>query len=300
MNTRLTALLAKPLGARPFTSALSAKSNMAAPFKDWNAAQYLLFEDERTRPCQDLVSRLPLQSISQSGPWRVPRRIVDLGCGPGNSTAVLASRFPSSHLEGLDSSPAMIERAKETLPDVQFTLADLSSYTPSGEPVDLFFSNATLQWLGSAERMNVIIKLIQSQQSGGVFAFQVPDNLAEPSHEAMRQTASDGPWVPILRSLHAGRESFQSPQQIYDQIQPLCSKVDLWRSTYYHVLENHQAIVEWLKGTGLKPFIDPLSRDDKQGFIQAYLGRLKDAYPVCRDGKAILPFPRFFMVAVKA
>lgn len=257
--------------------------------QDWNATQYLKFESERTRPCDDLASRIPLQS---------PRRIVDLGCGPGNSTAVLATRFPQAHLTGLDTSADMIEKARKRLPNVQFALADLNSYTPS-EPVDLFFSNAVLHWLPSVDRANVITRLIGSQASGAVFAFQVPDNLSEPSHAAMRQTAVNGPWAKTLESLQGGRDPFQSPQEIYDLVKPLCSKIDLWHTTYYHVLDSHEAIVEWLKGTGLKPFIDPLSLEERESFLNAYLKRLKEAYPVSNDGKVILRFPRVFMVAVK-
>lgn len=258
--------------------------------KDWNATLYLKFEDERTRPCHDLVSRIPLQS---------PRHVVDLGCGPGNSTAVLASRFPYSHLTGLDSSPDMIENARKRHPETEFALGDLISYTPS-EPVDLFVSNAVFHWLPTAERIDVMVRLMRSQQSGSVFAFQVPDNLTEMSHEAMRQTALDGPWAATFKSEKLGRDSFQTPQEIYDHLKPLCSKVDMWHTTYYHVLENHEAIVEWLKGTGLRPFLSPLSPEEQDGFLEAYLNRLRDAYPACHDGKVILPFPRFFMVAIKA
>lgn len=258
--------------------------------EDWNATQYLLFEDERTRPCHDLVSRIPLQS---------PQHIVDLGCGPGNSTALLAARFPQSRLAGVDSSPGMIEKARSRLPDTEFALADLSSYTPA-EPVALFISNAVLHWLPAADRVDVMVRLIRSQRPGGIFAFQVPDNLSEPSHQAMRETALDGPWAAILKSLGVGRDSFQSPRELYDHLKPLCSRVDFWHTTYYHVLEDHAAIVEWLKSSGLRPFLDPLSSEDREGFLDAYLRRLRDAYPVCHDGKVILPFPRFFMVAIKA
>lgn len=258
--------------------------------KDWNATQYLKFEDERTRPCHDLASRVP---------FRHPRKIVDLGCGPGNSTAVLASLFPESHLIALDSSADMIEKARTKLPDIQFTVTDLNSFTPS-EPVDLYFSNAVLHWLSSADRVNTMTRLIGSQASGGVFAFQVPDNLDEPSHEAMRQTAANGPWAKTLGSLQGGRDTFQTPREVYDVLKPLCSNIDIWHTTYYHVLDNHQAIVEWLKSSGLKPFIDPLSPEERAAFLDAYLNRLKESYPSCNDGKVILRFPRFFMVAVRA
>lgn len=260
---------------------------------DWNPTQYLQFEDERTRPCHDLVSRIPLQS---------PRHIIDLGCGPGNSTAVLAERFPQARLSGVDSSPDMISKARDRLPETEFSLADLNSYTPpETEPVDLFISNAVLHWLPSSDRINVMLRLLRAQKPGGVFAFQVPDNLAEPSHAAMRETALNGPWTPTLESLGVGvgRDSFQSPREIYDHLKPVCSRLDFWHTTYYHVLDGHGAIVEWLKGSGLRPFLDPLSEDDRQGFLDAYLRRLQEVYPVCQDGTVILPFPRFFMVAVK-
>jgi trans-aconitate 2-methyltransferase len=258
--------------------------------KDWSAAQYLKFEEERTRPSRDLLSQVPLKS---------PKRVVDLGCGPGNSTTVLAAQYPQSHITGMDSSPDMIEKARATLPGIEFTLDDLNSYTPN-EPVDLFFSNAVFQWLSYVDRIKVIMKLIQTQPSGGVSAFQVPDNFMEPSHEAMRSLAAEGPWAATLSRLQPAREAFQSPQELYDQIKPLCSSVNLWHTHYHHVLDGHEALVEWVKGTGLRPFIDPLSTEEREGFLKAYLERLKKIYPSSYDGKVLLRYPRLFMVAIRA
>jgi trans-aconitate 2-methyltransferase len=265
----------------------SPAANMAT--SDWNAAQYLKFESERTRPSRDLLAQVRLTS---------GKRIVDLGCGPGNSTAVLAERYPDSRLTGIDSSPDMIKKAKATLPNIEFTLANLSSYT-SDEPVDLFFSNAVLQWLPHSERIEIITRLLQSQPSGGVFAFQVPDNLQEPSHMAMRETAAQGPWSATLGHLTPARDPSQSPQELYNQLRPLCSSVNIWHTHYYHILEDHHAIVEWLKATGLKPFIDPLPQEDRDGFLNAYLNRIRESYPILQDGKVMLRFPRLFVVAVR-
>lgn len=276
---------------RSFSGA-AVMSRAASSNKDWSATQYLKFKDERTRPVRDLIAQIPLES---------PKRIVDLGCGPGNSTAELAARYPESHLTAMDSSPDMLEKARAALPNVEFALDDLTSYAPKeNEPVDLFFSNAVFQWLSHSERIEVISRLIKNQPSGGVFAFQVPDNLQERSHEAMRETAADGPWAETLSRLSPARDMFQSPKEIYDALKPLCSNVDIWHTHYHHVLDDHQAIVEWLKGTGLRPFIDPLSEDERRGFLKAYLERLKESYPSLYDGKVLLRFPRLFVVTVRA
>ncbi|KAL2833128.1 S-adenosyl-L-methionine-dependent methyltransferase [Aspergillus pseudoustus] len=229
--------------------------------KDWSAQQYLKFEAERTRPSRDLLAQIPLKS---------PKRVVDLGCGPGNSTAVLLNQYPDAHLTGMDSSPDMIRKASATLPNIKFTVEDLNTYDPQ-EPVDVFFSNAVFQWIPWNERFEVVKRLIRLQPSGGVFAFQVPDNLTEPSHAAMQETAAEGPWAEALSNV--GRDTFQSPTEIYDELKPLCSDVNVWHTHYYHSLENHEAVVEWVKGTGLRPYIDPLSPADKESFLKAYLGR---------------------------
>ncbi|KAL9112120.1 MAG: hypothetical protein Q9227_003497 [Pyrenula ochraceoflavens] len=256
---------------------------------DWNATRYLRYADERTRPARDLLAQVPLRS---------PARIVDLGCGPGNSTELVATKYPKSELTGVDSSPNMLEKAREQLPDVNFQLNDLQSYSPTG-PIDLFFSNATFQWLPSEEQIPVIQRLLKSQPIGGVFALQVPDNLNEPSHAAMRETAANGPWNAVFEARKPARLSFHSPQILYDALKPLCSKVDIWHTVYQHPLENHVAIVDWLKSTGLRPFLEPLNEQQQEGFLGEYLERLRKAYPTSTDGRVLLRFPRLFLVLVR-
>ncbi|OKL55325.1 Trans-aconitate 2-methyltransferase [Talaromyces atroroseus] len=269
--------------------------------KDWNAAQYLKFEEERTRPVRDLLAQIPVHS---------PRRVVDLGCGPGNSTSVLLARWPNAHITGMDSSPDMIRTARQTLPQLDFELADLATWTPSylssSSPVeedgqvDVFFSNAVFQWIPHEQRLPLMTRFIEMQASGGIFAIQIPDNFLEPSHVLMRETAGDGgPWTSILKDRQPARAQFQSVQEIYDHLIPLCQSVNIWHTHYYHVLDSHEAVVEWVKGTGLRPFIDPLSEDDRAGFIARYLERLKRVYPVSVDGKVILRYPRLFVVATR-
>lgn len=262
-------------------------STGANPVHDWSAAQYLKFEDERTLPARDLLSRVSLAS---------PKRVVDLGCGPANSTAVIESRYPDAQLVGIDSSPDMIRKAKATLPHLDFTVENLASYSPQGA-VDLFYSNAVFQWLKKEERFEIVKRLMATQPSGGVFALQVPDNLAEPSHVLMRETATSGPWAAKLASV--GRDTFQTPVEIYDQLKPVSSQVNIFHTSYYHALENHEAIIEWVKGTGLRPFLDPLQPEERDGFLREYLKRLQEAYPSCADGRVLLRYPRLFVVAVK-
>lgn len=259
---------------------------------DWSADQYAKFLDERTRPSRDLLARVPTTA---------PKRIIDLGCGPGNSTAVLAERYPEADLSGIDSSPDMIRKAKETLPGVPFSIADLTTYHPDG-PVDLLFSNAVFQWLPGDSRVSIIKNLVSSLSPGGSLAFQVPNNLSEPSHVAIREAAfaPGTPWEETMRRANPGRDEFQTPVELYDALSPLCSSIDIWETKYQHVLENHEAIVEWVKGTGLRPFIDPLSDAEREAYLKEYLARLKKAYPSQHDGKVLLPYPRLFVVATKA
>ncbi|KEF57756.1 trans-aconitate 2-methyltransferase [Exophiala aquamarina CBS 119918] len=272
---------------RTFRSSIAAMVD--AQQKDWSAAQYLKFNVERTRPSRDLLSHVPLSA---------PKQVVDLGCGPGNSTEVLVSQYPKSTVAGMDSSPDMIAKAKATLPTVEFTLADLGTYKPD-RPVDLFFSNAVFQWLSADERIRVIKTLFETQAPGGVFAFQVPDNFNEPSHEAMRSVAASGPWAETLKRHQPARDVFQSPQELYDELSPLASSLNIWHTYYQHVLENHEAVVEWVKGTGLRPFIDPLAPEQRAQFLGEYLKRVKQLYPMSHDGKVLLRYPRLFLVAVR-
>ncbi|KAL2672876.1 hypothetical protein Neosp_013592 [[Neocosmospora] mangrovei] len=248
---------------------------MASATKDgWSANQYVKFLNERTQPAVDLLSRVPATS---------PKRVVDLGCGPGNSTAVLAERYPNADLSGIDSSPDMIRKAKETLPGVAFDVADLQTYKPDG-PID------------------VIRQLLEHLAPGGSLAVQVPFNLSEPSHVAMKETAfaPNVPWADKLKAANPVREEFPDPSELYDGLKHLCADLTIWKTTYYHTMENHDGIVEWVKGTGLRPFLDPLTESERKEYSEQYLTRLRAAYPTQKDGKVVLPYPRLFLVATKA
>ncbi|KAK4155774.1 S-adenosyl-L-methionine-dependent methyltransferase [Chaetomidium leptoderma] len=277
---------------------------------DWSPDQYLLFSNARNRPIHDLIAFL--------GPGYAPARIVDLGCGPGNSTELLAARFPNAAITGMDSSPAMLAKARRTLPNTTFTLADVRSYTPP-TTTDLLFANAVFHWLRHPERIPTITRLLLTtttpgQKSegggtgGGVLAFQVPDNYTEPSHLAMRETAaSAGPWQPYFDALAPDEQRpdldpIESYLDYYNALKPHCRAVETWTTRYVHVLDDgHDGIVEWVKGTGLQPFVNVLPAEGgvREAFVEAYRKRLGEVYPLAEDGKVLLVYPRRFVVAFR-
>ncbi|RSL81913.1 hypothetical protein CEP51_005501 [Fusarium floridanum] len=271
------------------TSTRAMMAQTQAKTQDWSASQYLKFAKQRTRPSRDLLAQVPLES---------PTHILDVGCGPGNSTQVLVDRYPGTVIEGIDSSPGMITEARKALPRIQFSVADLKTYTPE-KPLDLVFSNAVFQWLKADERVPTMKRMIQWLRPGGVLAIQVPDNYLEPSHIAMRAVANEGPWASILRPLRPALDQLATPQHFYDELSPLCSSVDIWHTLYQHPLDDHQSLVEWVKGTGLRPFLNPLSPEDREAFAESYLAKLKEVYPASVDGRVLLKYPRLFMIAVR-
>ncbi len=254
---------------------------------DWNAAQYLRFEDERTRPSIDLLGRVALTE---------PKRCIDLGCGPGNSTELVAARFPQARVEGLDSSYDMLEKARRRLPDLAFTQGDVGSWLNEGA-YDLIFANAVLQWL--PDHAALFPHLVRSLAPGGCLAVQMPDNLGRPSHVAMREIAAEAPWADKLRPALSARSAIGAFGDYRRWLTEAGCRVDIWQTTYVHALDGQQAIVEWFKSTGLKPFLDLLDADERTAYLERYLARIAPSYPVESDGKVLLPFPRLFIVATR-
>jgi trans-aconitate 2-methyltransferase len=255
--------------------------------EDWSATQYLKFEDDRTRPPRDLVAQVPLQR---------PRRVVDLGCGPGNSTELLVERYPQSEVIGLDSSPDMLKKARERLPQCQFIEADIATWQP--EPgTDLIFGNAVMQWL--PDHPAIMRRHLEAMAQGGVLAIQMPDNTREPALVFQREVGEEGPWRDHPEIKAAARDHLPSPEAYYDLLKPVASHIDIWHSVYNHVMASPAAITEWFKGSSLQPFLSPLSAADREKFLAAYTRKIIGAYQPRHDGKVLLRFPRLFILAVR-
>lgn len=253
----------------------------------WSPAHYLRFEDERTRPPRDLLARVPLTE---------PGCVVDIGCGPANSTELLAERFPGARIVGLDSSPEMLVAARQRMPHATFVEADIARWTPD-EPVDLLFANAVFQWL--PDHLSVLARLLEGLSPGAVLAIQVPDNFSEPSHRLMHEIANSAPWRDRLTSAKAARDRIPTPAGYYDRLKPVAAKVDIWHTLYNHPLDGPDAIVDMFGSTGLRPYLEPLAEDEKATFLGEYRRLIAEAYPPLVDGRVLLRFPRLFVVAVR-
>ena len=254
---------------------------------DWSAQQYLKFEDERTRPPRDLLAQIPLSEA---------RKIVDIGCGPGNSTELLVRRWPNATVIGIDTSADMLRQARERLPQQTFIEANVAHWVPP-EGTDLLFANAIFQWVPG--HLKQLQRLLGRLPAGGVLAVQIPDSLEEPAHLLMREVASEGPWARQLSEKARLRDEVPPPNGYYDALSPLCTHLDIWHTIYNHPLADADAVVEWVKGTGLRPFIDDLDDPTRARFMASYRRGIDAAYPARADGKRLFPFPRLFLIAVR-
>ena len=254
----------------------------------WSAKQYVAFEDERTRPVRDLLSAVPDMGV---------QRAIDLGCGPGNSTEVLQERFPGAQVSGIDSSDDMIAAARKRLPQLKFALADVADWHDSG-PYDVILANAVFQWV--PDHAGLLPALIAKLAAGGALAVQMPDNLGDPAHRLMRETAVAGPWSEKLVQAAQARAPLAAAEWYYQLLRPLTHRTDIWRTTYYHSLAGGAAaIVEWFKGSGLRPYLAPLDDAERSAYLESYTAAIAQAYPALPDGSVLLPFPRLFLVAIR-
>jgi trans-aconitate 2-methyltransferase len=250
----------------------------------WDPSQYLKFSDHRLRPALDLMARIPLAT---------PRSIYDLGCGPGTITRLLAERWPGAAVTGVDSSADMLAKAKREAPAVTFELADIAYWSPSA-PADLLFSNATLHWLD--HHALLLPRLISHLAPGGVLAIQMPCNHASPSHLLMEEVAVDGPWCAKLARIRPVYRSVEPPEAYYRMLAPLLGDIDIWETSYLHILDGENPVVEWTKGTALRPYLDALDEPERGAFLAAYQARIAAAYLKQPDGHTLLPFRRLFLI----
>ncbi|MCI7690866.1 MAG: methyltransferase domain-containing protein [Oscillospiraceae bacterium] len=254
---------------------------------DWNSAQYLKFKAQRTQPASDLAARIDIN----------PLEIIDIGCGPGNSTRVVKDRFPNARAIGADSSENMLETARRDNPDCEFIQldagGDLSEF--SGK-FDLVFSNACIQWIPNHSAL--LPNLFYMLKSGGALAVQIPVNFDEPIHKIIGKITMSEKW----------RAHFPNPRIFYtltegeyfDILSDLTSDFEMWKTIYFHRMPSYDSIIEWYKSTGLKPYLDVLSDAEKEEFINDVRAEVEKAYPTQKNGEIIFRFPRLFFIAKRS
>jgi trans-aconitate 2-methyltransferase len=258
----------------------------------WDPDRYLAYADERGRPFVELLARVDADR---------PRRVVDLGCGPGNLTRLLADRWPDAEVTGLDSSPEMIARAREGAGDVRFEVADLRDWAATsaatgaatGRPsVDVLVSNATLQWVPG--HLDLLPRLVDAVTPGGWLAFQVPGNFDEPSHTIRRELEDAPEYAEHTRGLD--HPASHGPEAYLRALTGLGCAVDAWETTYLHVLQGEDPVFTWVSATSARPVLRALPPALRERFTEEFKQRLRAAYPA-GDSGVVLPFRRVFVVA---
>jgi trans-aconitate 2-methyltransferase len=260
-------------------------SHSIASHSSWDPAQYLRYSGERLRPALDLLAHIPAEA---------PRRVVDLGCGPGNVTALLKHRWPDAEVTGVDGSAALLAKARDAAPECRFAEADIATWTPTTPP-EIIYSNAALHWVGGHEVL--FPRLLSLLPRGGVLAVQMPAMHAEPFRTLQHEVAANGPWAEHLVDAAAARAILEAGEY-WDLLKPNAASLDLWQTIYLHALTGDDAVVQLAMGSSLRPFLDKLPADLKDGFVRRYADAVRPVYPRRPDGTTLLPFRRLFMVAV--
>ena len=254
---------------------------------DWSSEQYLKFERERTQPAKDLCHRIERDA---------PQKVLDVGCGPGNSTRILRERYPRAEILGIDSSPNMIEAARAACPGAVFQLCDAGREldTLEGE-FDVIFSNACIQWI--PDHPSLLRGLMGKLRAGGVLAVQTPMNIKEPIHKIIGEIVRSDRWRDRLPNPRIFYNLTQ--EEYFDLLSELSGEFSLWQTTYCHRMSSHSDIIEWYRGTGLRPYLNALSKEEGTAFEQEVYERVVEAYPKRQNGEILFRFPRFFFTAVK-
>jgi len=253
----------------------------------WDPEQYLKYADERRRPAIDLLVR-----VTELAPPALAT-IVDLGCGAGNVTRLLAARWPSARITAIDSDRAMLDRAAAvTAEQIDWQHGDIAEWRASTAP-ELIFSNAALHWLPAHERL--LPRLLAQLAVGGVLALQMPANFTAPSHQLLLDLASDPGWQAAFAGVRMG--AVRSAAEYHDLLAPHCRQLEIWQTTYLHVLSGDDGLLDWMRGTTLRPYLARLDAQTTEHFLAAYRARLQAAYPRRPAGHTLFPFTRLFLLA---
>ena len=249
----------------------------------WDPKAYLAFGAERTRPAADLLARVLVDR---------PERVADLGCGPGNSTVLLRSRWPDCKIDAIDFAPEMLKDARASGVDARFIEADIAHWQPDAQ-YDVIYSNAALQWLSGHEKL--LPRLLSFVKPGGALAVQVPRNFDELCHRLIREAIADPRWKNELAEVRDWWNVL-APETYFDLLSPAARAMDLWETRYFHILEGEDPVFHWMLGTGLRPFAAALKSPLKEAFLEHYRGLLAAAYPARAGDKTIHRFLRLFFV----
>ena len=252
---------------------------------DWDSAQYLKFGNQRTQPARDLAARLPAEN---------PVEVLDVGCGPGNSTEVLAKRYPGARILGIDSSPEMVAAASHSHPDLEFRLCDAGrELAQLDRQFDVVFSNACIQWI--PDHPILLKNLLGLLKKDGVLAVQVPMNHQEPVHRVIGEITARERWNKRIGKARIFHQL--TPEGYFDLLAKLSPVFDIWQTTYFHRMRSHEDILEWYRGTGLRPYLAQLSDEERPDFEWEFLAELRRTYPKQENGEIIFRFPRLFFIA---
>ena len=255
---------------------------------DWNPNLYMQFRSERTQPSIDLIAKInPVE----------PKSIIDIGCGPGNSTQVLVNRWPKAIITGLDSSSVMIKKAEQDYPNHEWIVADALTYEPENE-YDIVFSNAVIQWVPNHK--DLLKKFHAMLSDDGLLAIQIPLFWDMPLGRVINETANDIRWKDLMEGI-ANLFTIHNYSFYYDHLSNLFNSIDIWETTYFHILDSHVAIIEMMRSTGLKPYLEKLDNDlDINQFEEKVLIGIEKMYPKQRNEKVLLPFKRLFFIGYKS
>jgi len=251
---------------------------------DWNPNLYLRFEAYRTRAARDLLGRVELQDV---------RSAVDLGCGPGNSTRLLAERWPGASVVGVDNSAAMLERARAAYPNMTWIQADLAHWFPPA-PQHLIFANASLQW--TPDHAELLQGLCVNLCPGGILAFQIPFIHQQPVADIYQRLINSPQWRAFPPPDE--RLTVETPIFYYDVLSKYCRQIEIWETVYHHLLERHEEMVTWYQSTGLRPFLAKLPDDHIRSVFTTELAECyRQQFPPLADGRVLFPFHRLFVLA---
>ena len=254
---------------------------------EWNPNLYLRFREERTQPTRDLINRIRKDHADS---------IIDIGCGPGNSTIELKRRWKDARIIGLDNSEAMLEKARADYPDLEWINRDAGRDFSDLGTFDIVFSNAAIQWI--PDHKGLLKRLFGLVADSGVLAVQVPNVTYMPIGVAIGQTAMEDPWRSRFEGMDDGL-CYKDLDFYYDVLCSLTESIELWETHYYHVMPDHESIIEWYKSTGMRPYLEKLNEQERSEFTAGVLARIRKEYRVQEDGRVLFPFRRLFFIAYR-